>query len=90
MTNLLSQLKEALLWLEAALPLLAALLVVGAAARLYFRSRRQLVFEAWVNMAEGTGPDLGRSVADLLLFKLRFVKSIHDQSVRKLETWQPS
>ena len=90
MTNLLTQLREALLWLEAALPLFAALLVVGAAARLYFRSRRQLVFEAWVNMAEGEDADLGRSVADLLLFKLRFVKSIHDQSVRKLETWQPS
>jgi len=90
MTNLITHLKEAFLWLEAILPVLAALLVVGAAARLYFRSRRQLVFEAWVNMAEGTGADLGRSVADLLLFKLRFVKSIHDQSVRKLETWQPS
>lgn len=90
MTNFLTHLKESALWLEAALPMLAALLVVVAAARLYFRSRRQLVFEAWVNMAEGTGADLGRSVADLLLFKLRFVKSIHDQSARKLETWQPS
>ena len=90
MTNLLTHLKQAALWFEDALPVVAAILVVAAAVRMYFRSRRQIVFEAWVNMADGLGADLGRSVADLLLFKLRYVKSVHDQSARKLETWQPN
>lgn len=90
MTNLLTHLKQAALWFEDALPVIAAILVVAAAVRMYFRSRRQIVFEAWVNMADGLGADLGRSVADLLLFKLRYVKSVHDQSARKLETWQPN
>ena len=72
------------------MPLLGALLVVLIACVIYFRSRKNIIFEAWVNMTEQEKSNLGRRVADLLLFKLRFVKRIHEQGSRKLETWQPN
>ena len=81
---------SAVQWLGDALPLLGALFLAGLAIVTYFRSRKAIVFEAWVNMTGTDESNVGRRVADLLLFKLRFVKRIHEQSGRKLETWQPS
>ena len=77
-------------WLGEVLPLLGVLIVTGIACLIYFRSRKNIIFEAWVNMTEADKSTLGRKVADLLLFKLRFVKRIHEQGSRKLETWQPN
>lgn len=72
------------------LPLVIAMVVVVTGLVIYLRSRKSIVFEAWVNMTEDEESNVGRRIADLLLFKLRFVKRIHEQSSRKLETWQPN
>ena len=77
-------------WLGEALPLLGVLIVFAVACIIYFRSRKNIIFEAWVNMTEEEKSSVGRRVADLLLFKLRYVKRIHEQGSRKLETWQPN
>ena len=77
-------------WLGEALPLVGVLAVLIVACIIYFRSRKNIIFEAWVNMTEEEKSNVGRRVADLLLFKLRFVKRIHEQGSRKLETWQPN
>lgn len=69
---------------------LVGLFVILVALVTYLRTRKSIVFEAWVNMVDGGSATMGRSVADLLLFKLRFVKRIHEQGARKLDTWQPS
>ncbi len=75
-------------WLEEVLPLLGVLAIFLVTFIIYFRSRKNIIFEAWVNMTEEENSNLGRRVADLLLFKLRFVKHIHEQSGQKLEAWQ--
>ena len=77
-------------WLAAVWPLLTVVGLLVAGGVTYFRNRKKIIFEAWVNMVEEKKTSLGRSVADLLLFKLRYVKRIHEQGSRKLETWQPS
>lgn len=82
--------KSTLQWIEERLPLLGLIVAMTSVVLQYFRSRKQIVFEAWVNMADSKDSNLGRSLADLLLFKLRFVKRIHEKSVRKIETWQPA
>ncbi len=83
-------LTNAVTWLGETLPLLGVALVFLIACIVYFRSRKNIIFEAWVNMTEEDKSQVGRRVADLLLFKLRFVKRIHEQGSRKLETWQPN
>ncbi len=71
---------------ESWLPLLA-LLVLAISFVVYFRSRKQILFESWVNMSDGKDTDLGRSVADLLLFKIRYIKSVHEKSAGSLGNW---
>jgi tetratricopeptide (TPR) repeat protein len=82
-------LNQAILWIQQSLPLILLAICLAGAVLLYWRSRKEIVFEAWINMADSKDSDLGRSVADLLLFKLRFIKSIHEQSARNIDTWQP-
>lgn len=90
MNEFTEALANVITWIGETLPLLGVLLVFLAACIIYFRSRKNIIFEAWVNMTEDDKSNLGRRVADLLLFKLRFVKRIHEQGSRKLETWQPN
>lgn len=90
MNEFTEALANAVTWAGETLPLLGVLLVFLVACIIYFRSRKNIIFEAWVNMTEDANSNLGRRVADLLLFKLRFVKRIHEQGSRKLETWQPN
>jgi tetratricopeptide (TPR) repeat protein len=54
---------------------------------LYFRSRKQILFESWVNMYDSKDTDTGRSVGDLLLFKIGFIKNVHERSTGSLGTW---
>ncbi len=90
MNKFTEALANAIKWAGETVPLLGVLLVFFVACLIYFRSRKNIIFEAWVNMTEDAKSNLGRRVADLLLFKLRFVKRIHEQGSRKLETWQPN
>jgi tetratricopeptide (TPR) repeat protein len=54
---------------------------------IYFRSRRQILFESWVNMYDSKDTDTGRSIGDLLLFKIGFIKNVHERSTGSLGTW---
>jgi tetratricopeptide (TPR) repeat protein len=71
---------------ESWLPILA-LIVVVVSLVVYFRNRKQIVFESWINMSDGKDTDLGRSVADLLLFKIGYIKSVHERSTGSLGNW---
>jgi tetratricopeptide (TPR) repeat protein len=66
---------------------LFALLVLIVLLVIYFRSRKQILFESWINMSDGKNTDLGRSVADLLLFKILYIKSVHERSAGSLGKW---
>jgi tetratricopeptide (TPR) repeat protein len=76
-------------WLVANILLGFALFVGLIVVRLYFRVRKSIVFEAWVNRSSETAPELGKSLADLLLHKIRAIQSIHEKSIRKIELWNP-
>ncbi len=67
--------------------LVFTLLVVVAAIAVYLRSRKQILFESWINMYDSKDTDLGKSVADLLLFKIGFIKSVHQRSTGTIGTW---
>ena len=68
------------------LPLLVVI-VLAVALVVYVRTRKQILFESWINMSDGKDTDLGRSVADLLLFKIRYIKSVHEKSAGSLGNW---
>jgi tetratricopeptide (TPR) repeat protein len=61
--------------------------VLVIALVVYLRSRKQILFESWVTMYDSKEHDLGRSVADLLLFKIGFIKSVHQRSAGTIGTW---
>jgi hypothetical protein len=61
-------------WLVANILLGLALFVGLIVVRLYFRVRKSIVFEAWVNRSSEATPELGKSLADLLLHKIRAIK----------------
>src|SRR5713226_2297253 len=62
-------------------------IVLAIAVVVYLRSRKQILFESWINMSESKDTDLGRSVADLLLFKIGFIKSVHQRSADTIGNW---
>jgi tetratricopeptide (TPR) repeat protein len=87
MSDLLKALHELLGAILNLWPLGAAISVAAIAVTLYARSRKQILFESWVNMTESTHVDLGKSVADLLLFKIGHIKRVHERSVRAIGSW---
>jgi tetratricopeptide (TPR) repeat protein len=87
MNNLLKALHELLAAVLDLWPLYAAISVAVVAVTLYVRSRKQILFESWVNMTESKNVDLGKSVADLLLFKIGYIKRVHERSVRAIGSW---
>jgi tetratricopeptide (TPR) repeat protein/cbb3-type cytochrome oxidase subunit 3 len=62
-------------------------IVVVIAVVVYWRSRKQILFEAWVNMYDSSDDNLGRSVADLLLFKIGHIKNVHQRSAGPIGNW---
>jgi len=83
----MSQLAEIAKVLNESWLALLALLVLIVLLMIYFRSRKQILFESWINMSDGKNTDLGRSVADLLLFKILYIKSVHEKSAGSLGKW---
>jgi tetratricopeptide (TPR) repeat protein len=55
----------------------------------YYRVRKSIVVGVWVNRAKDMPPDIGKSLADLLLHKIRAIQSIHEKSIRKVGLWNP-
>jgi tetratricopeptide (TPR) repeat protein len=68
------------------LPLFAFLVVLTAIV-VYWRSRKQILFESWVNMFDSKDTDTGRSVGDLLLFKIGYIKNVHQKSAGAIGNW---
>jgi tetratricopeptide (TPR) repeat protein len=62
-------------------------IVVVISVVVYFRSRKQILFESWVNMYDSTDENLGRSIADLLLFKIGHIKNVHQRSTGPIGNW---
>lgn len=87
MSNIMTTLHGILKFLGELWPLCATSFVVFVALVAYFRSRKQILFESWVNMFDGKDSDLGRSLADLLLFKIGTIKSTHTRSTTAIGTW---
>ncbi len=70
--------------------LVALLSAVVAVVRLYVKSRRTIVFDAWADFtADDTAGDRGRSMADLLLFHIREIQNAHRRSGRELDLKNP-
>ena len=63
------------------------LAVVVLSLMIYWRSRRQILFESWANMYDSKDTDTGRSIGDLLLFKIGYIKNVHERSTGSLGTW---
>lgn len=76
-------------WFEANLIRGLALVVVYIVITLLRRTRKAILFEAWVNLSKDASADIGRSLADLLLFKIREVQSIHQKCIRQIGLWTP-
>ena len=83
----MSQLAEIAKILNESWLALLAIIVLMVLLVIYFRSRKQILFESWINMSDGKNTDLGRSVADLLLFKILYIKSVHEKSAGSLGKW---
>jgi len=63
------------------------LAVLAIAVVVYLRSRKQILFESWITMYDSKENDLGKSVADLLLFKIGYIKSVHQRSAGTIGNW---
>ena len=85
--NSLDHLRKVVDGLLALWPVFAAVCVLAVALTLYLRSRKRILFESWVNMADTKDSDLGKRVGDLLLFNFGRIKSIHERSLRALDSW---
>ena len=61
--------------------------VVILVAYVFMGSRRAILFEAWVDRTGDKNPNLGLSLADLLLHKIRAIQHTHEKSVRRADLW---
>lgn len=89
MQEILELIKVIWRWIEVGLLLGLALIVIYSMTMLFLRMRKAVMFEAWVNLSKDTPQDIGRSLADLLLFKIREVQSIHQKCIRQIGLWTP-
>jgi hypothetical protein len=71
---------------ESWLAIFASLVVITAIV-IYWRSRKQILFESWVNMYDSKDTDTGRSIGDLLLFKIGYIKNVHERSESTIGNW---
>jgi tetratricopeptide (TPR) repeat protein len=76
-------------WIQGKLLLGLALFFAYITITLFLRMRKAIVFEPWMNLSKDAPADLGKSLADLLLFKIREIQSIHQKCVRQIGLWTP-
>ncbi len=74
-------------WSESASYLLAATAVVAVALIISYRAKKRILFGAWTNRYDTNDSELGKSIADLLLFKLRYIKRTHELSSTRISLW---
>jgi tetratricopeptide (TPR) repeat protein len=67
-------------WIFSNLVLIIVLLVFLTIAALFFRLRKSILFDPWANQSDDHGLDLGRSLADLLLFGVRDIHGVHNRA----------
>jgi tetratricopeptide (TPR) repeat protein len=79
--------RDAVWWVAGNALLLTAVLVSGLALLHVYKMRRAVLFEAWVNRSAHETPNLGRSLAELLLYKIRAIQHTHDKSVQRADLW---
>ena len=89
--NILANLKEYLDvfkgWGEITVYSLLALSVLVMSFYLFTKTRKKILFKSWINRFDQDDKELGKSIGDLLLFKLRFIKRTHQISSNKISLW---
>ena len=66
---------------------LIALVVVSFVLFISYKARKRIIFSPWVNRFDPNDTELGKSIADLLLFKLNYIKRTHVLSSSKESLW---
>ena len=74
-------------WGDTIVYTLLAISVLGLAMYFLMSVRRKIIFNAWVNRYDVADEQLGKSIGDLLLFKLRYIKYTHQSSSHKVSLW---
>jgi tetratricopeptide (TPR) repeat protein len=74
-------------WSETATWFIVAAVVLSAALFISYRARKRILFGEWINRYDSEQTELGKSIADLLLFKLRYIKRTHELSSAKISLW---
>jgi hypothetical protein len=66
-----------------AVALLVAIAVLVTVRRI--TGRKQIIFDAWVDLRPQPDEPLGRSLAEMLLYRLRAIQWVHERSVERVE-----
>jgi tetratricopeptide (TPR) repeat protein len=74
-------------WSQLATYIFIAFLILAIALIISYRARKRILFGAWTNRYDPSDSELGKSIADLLLFKLRYIKRTHELSSTKISLW---
>jgi tetratricopeptide (TPR) repeat protein len=74
-------------WSQLATYIFIAFLILAIALIISYRARKRILFGAWTNRYDPNDSELGKSIADLLLFKLRYIKRTHELSSTKISLW---
>jgi tetratricopeptide (TPR) repeat protein len=70
----------ALVWLVENLLVLLVLGITTIIVAVFFRLRKSILFNAWVNQTTDPVLELGRKLADLLLFDVRDIHNVHNRA----------
>ena len=74
-------------WSQLATYIFVVSIIVVIALIISYRARKRILFVAWTNRYDPADTELGKSIADLLLFKLRYIKRTHELSSTKISLW---
>jgi len=74
-------------WGEIIIYFLLAISVLVISFYLFSKIRKKILFNSWINRFDQDDKELGKSIGDLLLFKLRFIKRTHQISSYKISLW---
>lgn len=72
------------------LPWLVAAATLAVCLRFWWRRRKAIVFEPWLDRTGAEKADLGATLASMLLHRIREIQSVHERSVRRFELWNPN
>ncbi len=72
------------------LPWLVVAATLALCLRSWWRRRKAIVFEPWLDRTGAAQADLGATLASMLLHRIREIQSVHERSVRRFELWNPN